>query len=253
MTGSVTLIGIEGMPDINPGDDLASLIVTASVEQNTPLQVGDVLVVTQKIVSKAENRMVDLSEIEPSPFARQFAERWDKDPRLVEVVLREAKRVVRMDNGVLLTETRHGFRCANSGVDASNVGPGTDEKVTLLPIDSDKSARSIQEQVKNITGLNLPVIISDTFGRPWREGASNVAIGISGMDALRDYRGQTDDYGRELQSTTIAIADELASAAELVTNKLMRIPVAIIRGYPYPEGDSGIAPLIREPEKDMFR
>jgi coenzyme F420-0:L-glutamate ligase/coenzyme F420-1:gamma-L-glutamate ligase len=253
MIVSVTLIGIEGIPDINPGDDLASYIIKASSDQHTPIQNGDILVVTQKIVSKAENRMVDLSTIEASPFAQQFAERWDKDPRLVEVVLREAKRVVRMDNGVLITETRHGFRCANSGVDASNVGPPTADKVTLLPVDSDNSARGIQKRVKDLTGLKIPVIISDTFGRPWREGASNVAIGISGLDALRDYRGQTDDYGRELQSTTIAIADELASAAELVTNKLMRIPVAIVRGYSYPEGDSGVAPLIRDPDKDMFR
>ena len=249
----VTLIGIEGLPEIKPGDNLATLTIDAAIRQGTPLAANDVVVVTQKVVSKSENRVVRLSEVKPSAFATAYAATWDKDPRVVEVVLGEAKRVVRMDNGVLITETHHGFRCANSGVDASNVGPEGDEVVALLPVDSDASARGIRQGLADIAGLDVAVIISDTFGRPWREGAANVAVGVAGMQALWDYVGQLDNYGRELRSTTIAVADELAAAAELVTNKLTRVPVAIIRGYPYQPGDSGIAPLIRDASKDMFR
>ena len=253
MPPTVTLIGIQGLPEIRPGDDLAKLVVEAAKGQDTALAPGDVVVVTQKIVSKAENRLVRLATVEPSAFAREFAAAWDKDPRVVEVVLREAKRIVRMDNGVLITETRHGFRCANSGVDASNVGPEADETVALLPLDSDESARRIRQGIKEATGADVAIVISDTFGRPWREGAANVAVGAAGLEVLWDYRGEKDDYGRELHSTTIAVGDELASAAELVTNKLTRVPVAIIRGYPYRRGGSGIGPLIRDPSKDMFR
>ena len=253
MPATVTLTGIEGLPEIRPGDDLAKLAVEAAASQGTPIAPGDVIVVTQKVVSKAENRLVRLASVKPSVFAEQFAAAWEKDPRVVEVVLREAKRVVRMDNGVLITETRHGFRCANSGVDASNVGPEAEETVALLPLDPDASARRIRQGVREATGAEVAVIISDTFGRPWREGAANVAVGAAGLEALWDYRGQKDDYGRELHSTTIAVADELASAAELVTNKLARVPIAIIRGYPYQQGDSGVAPLVREPSKDLFR
>ena len=253
MPPTVTLIGVEGLPEIRPGADLAKLTVEAATRQRTPIAPGDVLVVTQKVVSKAENRLVKLASVESSAFAAQFAAAWDKDPRVVEVVLREAKRVVRMDSGVLITETHHGFRCANSGVDASNVAPEGEETVALLPLDPDASARHIRQGVREATGLDVAVIISDTFGRPWREGATNVAVGVAGLEALWDYRGQKDDYGRELHSTTIAVADELAAAAELVTNKVTRVPVAIVRGYPYQHGDSGVAPLIRDVSKDLFR
>jgi coenzyme F420-0:L-glutamate ligase/coenzyme F420-1:gamma-L-glutamate ligase len=254
MPATVTLIGIEGLPDIRPGDDLARLTVQAAQAQGTPLADGDVLVVTQKVVSKAEARLVKLTTVEPSALAREFAEAWDKDARVVELALREAKRVIRMDNGVLITETRHGFRCANSGVDASNVGPEGEETVALLPLDPDSSARAFRQDISNVAGADVAVIISDTFGRPWREGAENVAVGVAGMEALRDYKGEQDNYGRELQSTTIAVADELAAAAELVTNKLTRVPVAIVRGYPYqPGGAEGVKPLIREAAKDLFR
>ena len=253
MPPQVTLIGIEGLPEVRPGDALDRLIIEAAGTQGTPLATGDVLIVTQKVVSKAEGRLVRLSDIEPSAQAIEAAKTADKDPRLVEVVLRESRRVVRMDRGVIITETHHGFRCANSGVDASNVGAGGDEVVTLLPEDSDASARGIRQAVEAATGAKVAVIISDTFGRPWREGAANVAIGVAGLAPLLDYRGQADADGHELQTTVIAVADELAAAAELVTNKLTRVPVAIVRGYPFLPGDSGIGPLIRDAETDLFR
>ncbi len=252
MGSSVTLIPIEGMPEVTPGDDVGALIVSAVADQRTPLQDGDVLVVTQKVVSKAEGRIVDLRTITPSPKAADFGRRWEKDARVVEVALSEAVRVVRMENGVLITETRHGFVCANSGVDGSNVGSASGDIVTLLPEDPDASARRIRDRVRE-AGAEVAVIVSDTFGRPWREGAGNVAIGVAGIEPLWDYRGQRDTDGRELHSTVIAVADELAAAAELVTNKLDRVPAAIIRGYAYTPGEGGIAPVIRERAKDLFR
>ena len=252
MPPNVTLIPVDGLPEVAEGDDLGRLIADACHTQQTPLAGGDVVVVTQKIVSKAEGRVVDLRGIEPSAQARDFALAWEKDARAVEVILREAVRVVRMEGGVLITETRHGFVCANSGVDASNVGRGGDH-VVLLPLDPDASARGIRDTLRNATGEELPVIVSDTFGRPWREGAINVAIGCAGIEPLLDYRGDVDSDGRELRSTVIAVADELAAAAELVMHKLHRVPVAVVRGYPYERGDSGIRPVIREQGKDLFR
>ena len=253
MPPTVTLIGIEGMPDVKPGDDLTAMLVQAADRQGSPVRSGDVLVVTQKVVSKAEGRLVYLRDVEPSPRAVEFAEAWEKDARVVEVALREAVRVIRMEQGVLITETRHGFRCANSGVDGSNVGTPEEEVVALLPEDPDASARGIRDGIREMAGAEVAVIISDTFGRPWREGAENVAVGVAGMEAVWDYRGSHDTYGKELMSTTIAVADELAAAAELVTNKLTKVPAAVVRGYPYRPGESGIAPLIREPAKDLFR
>ncbi len=253
MAYNVTLIGIEGLPEIGEGADLGRLIVEAAAAQGSPVTNGDVLVVTQKIVSKAEGRVLDLRTVEPSPQAQAFADAWEKDARVVEVALRESVRVVRMEYGVLITETRHGFVCANSGVDASNVGKGGGDHVVLLPVDSDASADRIRRAVREIAGVEAAVIVSDTFGRPWREGAGNVAIGAAGIDPLWDYRGERDNDGRELHSTVIAVADEIAAAAELVTNKLTRVPVAIVRGYPYRRGESGIGPVIRESEKDLFK
>ncbi|MDE2765652.1 MAG: coenzyme F420-0:L-glutamate ligase [Chloroflexota bacterium] len=246
----VTLIGIAGLPEARAGDDLGTMLVQAAAAQGTPIAPGDVLVVTQKVVSKAEGRVIDLRTVRPSDLAERFAAAWEKDARVVETALREASRVVRMEGGVLITETRHGFRCANSGVDASNAG-GADLAV-LLPLDPDASAQGIRERVRELTRAEAAVVISDTFGRPWREGAENVAIGVAGMEAVLDYRGQYDDDGRELRSTTIAVADEIAAAAELVTNKLTRTPAAIVRGYPYQPGESGAAPLVRAREKDLF-
>lgn len=253
MPPQVTLIGVDGVLEITAGDDLGALLVEACAKQGTPLVDGDVLVVTQKVVSKAEDQVIDLRTIMPSALAVDFASRWEKDARAVEVVLQEAVRIVRMESGVMITETRHGFVCANSGVDASNVGTGSVDYVVLLPKDSDASARRIRNRVRELAKCEIAVIVSDTFGRAWREGAGDVAIGLAGIEALWDYRGEIDNDGRELHSTVIAVADEIAAATELVTNKLTRVPAAIVRGYPYLAGESGIAPMIRERAKDLFR
>ena len=250
---SLTIFGVTGIPEIQPGDQLGSLIARAASEQGSPLEQGDILVVTQKIVSKAEGRLVSLASVTPSEFATQFAERAGRDPRLVELVLRESKSIVRMDpdRGVIISETHHGFVCANAGIDQSNV-PG-DEVVCLLPEDSDASARRISDEIRDDTGLSIPVIISDTFGRAWREGHVNFAIGVAGMDPMTDYRGELDAQGREMHVTTIAVVDELAAAAELVQFKAIGVPVSVVRGYPYAPSDAGYAPLIRERDRDMFR
>ena len=253
------VIGITGIPEIVGGEPLGEMIAHAAQAQNTPLQTGDVLVVTQKIVSKAEGRLVDLNTVQPSPLAVNFALKTDKDPRLVELVLRESGAVVRMESerGIIISETRHGFVCANAGIDASNV-PG-DEVVCLLPEDSDRSARAIRSQILGETGgidggANVAVVISDTFGRAWRDGHANIAIGVAGMNPVKDYRGTLDVNGVVLKVTTIAAADELAAAAELVTAKAIQVPVALIRGYDYePMENAAIAPLIRDRSKDMFR
>ena len=209
------------------------------------------VVVTQKVVSKAEGRLVALADVTPSPQAQELAARLDKDPRLVELVLRESRRIVRAERGVLITETRHGFVCANAGVDASNVaGEGY---VSLLPEDPDASAEGIRRRIKDLCGAEVAVIVSDTFGRPWREGHVNVAIGVAGMSPFADYVGQTDPYGYELRVTTIAVADELAAAAELVMGKLERVPAAIVRGYRYRPGPGRATDMVRPPERDLFR
>lgn len=249
----VTIFGITGIPEVRPGDRLGPLIASAAGEQGSPLVQGDILVVTQKIVSKAEGRLVDLSTITPSDFATQFARHTGRDPRLVELVLRESKSIVRMDpdRGVIISETHHGFVCANAGIDQSNV-PGEDV-VCLLPEDSDASARRISDEIREASGLSLPVIVSDTFGRAWREGHVNFAIGVSGMDPMTDYRGTHDAQGREMHVTTIAVADELAAAAELVQFKAIGVPVSVVRDYPYTPADPGYASLIRERDRDMFR
>ena len=250
---NVTLTGIAEMPEILPGMDLGQITAQAAASQGTPLQDRDIVVVTQKVVSKAEGRVVDLRTVSPSALACSFAEAWEKDARVVEVALSEAVRVVRMEAGVLITETPHGFICANSGVDASNVGSADGDLVVLLPIAPDASARAIRDSIRDAANADVAVVVSDTFGRPWREGAGDIAIGVAGMEPLWDYRGQADSDGREMHSTVIAVADEVAAAAELVTNKLTRVPVAIVRGYPYLPGESGIAPMIRERSKDLFR
>ncbi len=249
---ALEIIGLPKLPEVKPGDDLVGMIGDAIEEAGIGLLEDDVLVVTQKIVSKAEGRLVDLRTIEPSPFAREFAEQWGKDARQVEVVLRESKRIVRMDRGVLISETRHGFVCANAGVDASNVESDT---VCLLPVDPDASAHAIRRGLGDRFGVKPGVIVSDSFGRPWRVGIVNVAIGVAGLPALLDYRGQYDDAGYELHVTVIAVADELACAAELVANKLDRRPVTLVRGYvpplsmPHGSGQD----LVLESGRDMFR
>lgn len=245
---SVQIIGVAGMPEVTPGADIAALIAQAS--RTTPLQDGDVVVVTHKIVSKAEGQLVDLRTVTPSDLAVSIAARWGKDARQVDVVLRESARIVRMERGVIISETRHGLVCANAGVDASNVAG---ETVCLLPRDPDGSAARIRAALKEGTGADVAVVISDSFGRPWRNGIVNVAIGVAGMVPLADYRGQVDPYGYDLRVTVLAIADELAGAAELVMGKIAAVPVAIVRGYTYARGDGTGRDLIMDPAKDLFR
>jgi coenzyme F420-0:L-glutamate ligase/coenzyme F420-1:gamma-L-glutamate ligase len=245
------IIGLPGIPIVTPGMDLAALIQQAATAAPLPLQAGDILVVTQKVVSKAEGHLIHLKDVTPSPLAKNFAQQWGKDPRHVEVVLQQSRRIVKMDRGVLITETHHGFICANAGVDQSNIEG--EEVVAVLPPDPDASARAIRQALRERLGCDVAVIISDTFGRPWRHGLVNIAIGLSGIEAIKDYTGQLDAQGYELRVTALAIADELAAAAELVMNKLDNVPVAVIRGYEYPRGEGSLAQLIRAAERDLFR
>lgn len=250
MAKRIEIIGLEGIPEVRIGEDLTRLIIEALGRQGERLQDKDIVIITQRIVSKAEGRVVRLSDVLPSPFARQIAALYDKDARQVELVLRESKRIVRMDRGVIIAETRHGFICANAGVDTSNTG---EDLASLLPVDPDASAERVRQRLKERLGVDVAVIITDTFGRPWREGITNVAIGAAGIAPLLSYLGQTDPYGYTLKATVVAVIDELAAAAELVMGKVERIPVAVIRGYDYAEGCEGAKALVREPEKDMFR
>ena len=255
MAERFTVVAIDGIGEITPGDDLPRLIAEA-LEAATdlhPLRADDVLVVTQKVVSKAEGAIVDLTTVEPRPEAVDFAARYDRDPRQIEVVLREAVRVVRMAEGVLITETQHGFICANGGVDASNVGPGSGSIVTLLPSDPDASATAIRTAVRERSGQDVPVIVSDSFGRPWRLGIVDVALGVSGLLPLDDLRGSPDADGRVMRSTVRAVADELASAAELAFGKTERRPVALIRGASFRRGEGRIRDALMPASQDLFR
>jgi coenzyme F420-0:L-glutamate ligase/coenzyme F420-1:gamma-L-glutamate ligase len=251
-TNSIQIIGLDGIPEVQPGDDVVGLIAAALPLNGVALEDSDVVVVTHKIVSKSEGALVDLNTIEPSVLAQGWASRYDKDARQVEVVLREAVRIVRMERGVLIAETHHGFICANAGVDASNVSADT---VCLLPRDPDASAARIKAGLETQFGARVGVVISDSFGRPWRNGIVNVAIGIAGIPALADYRGQSDAAGYSLHVTVLAIADEMAAAAELIMNKLDARPVAIVRGYTLPVGgESGQGKdLVMDASKDLFR
>jgi coenzyme F420-0:L-glutamate ligase/coenzyme F420-1:gamma-L-glutamate ligase len=244
------VIGIEGIAEVRPGDDVGRLIVEAATRQGTPLRTADVLVIGQKIVSKAEGRLLRLDAVTPSPVAESLARGLGRDPRLVEIILRESRRVVRMDKGILITETHHGWICANAGVDQSNVDAGW---VALLPEDPDRSARTLRERLRGLAGVEVGIVIADTFGRPWREGLTNVAIGVSGIAPLRSYLGERDPAGYLLQATILAVADELASAAELVMGKLDRIPVAVVRGLDLGAADEGSKALLRDPARDLFR
>lgn len=248
------ILGIDGIPEITPQHDLHRVIGDAIEASGHGLTNDDVLVVTHKIVSKAEGRLVDLREVTPSDFARRWAERFDKDPRQVEVVLGETKRIVRMDRGVLIAETHHGFICANAGVDQSNV---SSETVCLLPVDPDASAAAIRATLADRFGLDggPGIVISDSFGRPWRAGIVNVAVGVAGIAPLADYRGMFDSAGYELHVSVLAVADELAAAAELVMNKLDARPVVLIRGYQLPTGSvAGTArDMVLDPARDLFR
>jgi coenzyme F420-0:L-glutamate ligase/coenzyme F420-1:gamma-L-glutamate ligase len=253
--GTVLIVALDGIGEIEPGADLGRVLgdALAARDDLLPLRDDDVLVVTQKIVSKAEGAIVDLTTIEPRPEVIPFAKRYGRDPRQLEVVLREARRVVRMDRGVLITETPHGFICANGGVDASNVGPASGSIVTLLPADPDASATRIRAAIRDRFGVDVPVIVSDSFGRPWRWGIVDVALGVSGLHPLEDLRGVADHDGRVMASTVRAVADELASAAELALGKTAGRPAALVRGASFVRGEGSIAELLMPPENDLFR
>jgi coenzyme F420-0:L-glutamate ligase/coenzyme F420-1:gamma-L-glutamate ligase len=251
----VEVIALAGLPEIRPGDDLEAMIGDAldSTPGALPTEPGDVLVVTQKVVSKAEGAVVDLRTVTPSARAMEWADEWDRDARQIEVVLQQARRIVRMERGVLITETHHGFVCANGGIDASNVGPDSGDVVTLLPADADASAARIRGALRARFGADLPVIVSDSFGRPWRWGIVDVALGVSGILPLEDLRGQPDADGRVMRTTVRAVADELASAAELALGKTAGRPVALVRGANPPLGEGTIRDLVMAPENDLFR
>lgn len=246
----IQIIPVPGLPEIQPGDDIASLIANCLRDRPFEVMHGDIFVIAQKIISKSEGRIVDLNRITPSRRATEWAAEWGKDPRIIELVLQESKRILRMERGIIICETRHGFVCANAGVDASNTAENT---AILLPESPDESAQGIRLKLQEFFAVPLGVIVSDTFGRAWREGLVNVALGVSGLPALMDYRGQRDGEGKLLNATVIACADELAAAAELAMGKSDRVPVVIIRGFA-PDALSGNGrDLIRPAERDLFR
>jgi coenzyme F420-0:L-glutamate ligase/coenzyme F420-1:gamma-L-glutamate ligase len=239
----IRILPVEGLPEIREGDDLAELIAGRA-----ELQDGDVLVVAQKAVSKAEGRVVRLADVEPSEEARRLA--GDEDPRRLEVILRESKRIVRTRPPLVIAETRHGFVCASAGVDSSNAPEP--ETVVLLPEDPDASAARIRQRLRELTEVEVGVIVSDSFGRPWRQGTTDVAIGLAGIRPLLDLKGVRDPAGYELHATVIAVADELAGAAELVLGKTSGIPAAVIRGYDA-SGEGNARELVMPAERDLFR
>jgi coenzyme F420-0:L-glutamate ligase/coenzyme F420-1:gamma-L-glutamate ligase len=255
MSGRIELLALDGIPEIRPGDDLAAFVADALRSADIGLKEDDVLVVTQKVVSKAEGRIVELASVTPSDRAREWADRWGKDARQVELVLRESAEVVRMaEGGLIIGRTRHGLVCANAGVDLSNVGDG--EVATLLPVDPDASARGLRERLAELTGVRPMVVISDSFGRPWRNGIVNVAIGSAGLQPLVDLRGKPDAQGRVMRSTIIAVADEIASAADLAGGKTGQRPVVLVRGALVEalraEEDRGASILVMERDRDLF-
>lgn len=245
------IIPLPFVEEVRPGDSLPEKILTALSSARQKFRPGDILVVKHKVVSKAEGQLVALADVKPSAATTRWARRYKLDPRVTQLALRESKRVLRQENGVLITETSHGLICANSAVDVSNVNGG--RHALLLPKEPDRSAARLHRQLKNRTGLHLPVIITDTFGRPWREGLTEVAIGVAGMRALHDYRGKHDPHGYPLRVTMEAVADELACAAGLVCGKLGRTPACIIRGFQYQRGRGSARDLIRPAKRDLFR
>lgn len=247
----IQFIPLPHLPEVRPNDDLARLIARAAQKSELTLQDGDVLVVAQKIVSKAEGRLANLAAIKPSVFAQEIAQRQQRDARLIEIVLQEAASIVRMDDHLLITETKHGFICANAGVDKSNV-KGKDW-VALLPIAPDDSALLLRARLAELLKIEVAVLITDTFGRAWREGLTNVAIGLAGMNPLQDFRGETDDFGKPLAATVLAVADEIAAASGLLMRKTARIPVVVARGCAYERGEGSAQALIRARERDLFR
>ena len=246
----IEVIPLRGIPEVSKGDDLAALILEAVSKSSLALDDGDVVVVKHKIVSKAEGRVVRLGSVAPRRRAKALAKSQGKDPRLVELVLAESVRVVRAGHGVIITETRQGFVCANSGIDQSNVGRGS---VALLPVDPDRSADKLRRELEKRTGKALAVVVTDTFGRPWRLGQTDVAIGCSGVLPLVDYAGRRDKFGYELRVTEPSVVDEVAGAAELAIGKLKGIPAAIVRGVEYVRGEEGVKGMLMPAERDLFR
>ncbi|HTW59407.1 MAG TPA: coenzyme F420-0:L-glutamate ligase [Terriglobales bacterium] len=247
----IHFISVPLAEEIHPGDSLADKLLASIRKHRTPLRPGDILIVKHKIVSKSEGQIVDLATIQPSAESEDWAKQYNLDPRVIELALRESRSVIRRKNGVLITETRHGFLCANSGIDVSNVDGGS--HALLLPEDPDRSAANLRRAIKRRTGLAIPVIITDSFGRPWREGLTEFAIGIAGMKPLRDDRGHFDSHGYKLKASVEAIADELACAAGLVCGKLNRTPACIVRGFRFDPGAGGVNKLLRDPSTDLFR
>ena len=248
--GKVEVIPLDGIPEVTRGADVAVIIMSALGRLEMGLKERDIVVVKQKVVSKAEGQVVRLSDVVPGRRAEKIAKKSGKDPRLMELVLRESVRVVRSGHGVIITETKHGFVCANSGVDQSNVGKG---RACLLPVDSDLSALRIRKALEARARVHLAVVITDTFGRPWRRGQTDVAIGCSGIDPLLSFKGRADKFGYALRVTEPAVVDEVAGAAELVMGKLERVPVAIVRGVRYARGRDGVKSMIMEKRRDLFR
>ena len=247
----IQVIGLYQIPIVKKGDNIADHIVNAAKAEGVEIQNRDVIVVAQKIVSKSEGRVVNLKSLKPSALAKIIAKNADKDPQHVEAILRETWGIVRLKGPHIIVQTRHGFVCANAGVDRSNVGH--DGSVIMLPVDPDKSAHRIRERMRKLSGVDVGVIISDTFGRPWRLGQVNVAVGVDGLKPMVDYRGRRDMFGKELNVTQMAVADELASAAELVMRKSDGVPVAVIRGAKFSRGKGTARDLVRPEEEDLFR
>jgi coenzyme F420-0:L-glutamate ligase/coenzyme F420-1:gamma-L-glutamate ligase len=247
----VRLIPIKVADEIQPGDSIVEKLLKSMAGRRLRLQSGDILVIKHKIVSKSEGQLVDLATIAPSAESVKWAKQYGLDARVIELALRESRALIRRKNGVLITETHHGFICANSGVDVSNVDGGL--HAILLPEDADRSAANVRRELKKRTGLAIPVIITDSFGRPWREGLTDFAIGIAGLKPLRDDRGLRDPYGYNLKASVEAVADELACAAGLVCGKLNRAPACIVRGFRYESGSGRVKDLLRPPSTDLFR
>ena len=246
----IEVIPLQGIPEVAKGEDLAALVIDAVGRSSLALEDGDVVVVKHKIVSKAEGRVVRLSSVTPGRRAKSLAKQEGKDPRIVELMLRESVRVVRAGHGVIITETTHGFVCANAGIDQSNVGKGS---VALLPVDPDASAQKLRRELEKRTGKVLAVVVADTFGRPWRLGQTDVAIGCSGVLPLVEYAGRSDKFGYELRVTEPSVVDEIAGAAELAIGKLNGIPAAIVRGVEYVRGDGTVKEMLMPPDRDLFR
>ncbi len=244
---SIQIIPIKIKEDIQPGDDLTELILSSS---KSSMSDGDIIIVSQKIISKKEGRVINLDSVIPSELSVGIASAYDKDPRLVQIILSESKRIVRMEHGVIIVETNHNFICANAGIDESNVEKGF---ATLLPIDPNKSAKKLRDSILQITGKNIAVIISDTFGRPFRLGQTDHAIGTAGIESIKNYEGKPDTFGKIMRVTAIAIVDELCGAAEIVMGKTEKIPVAIIKNYNFETKNDDINSILRDEKEDLFR